>query len=169
MIRFVRRTSLLCPLVYGTALRQRLSVSAHALMFYNPDSSGRTKPPTEYPLSVHVRDGMKLLPGEFAKFKEEVIWALRCDHFAQRQHGDYEVAWKFDTREMIDSWVVTSDKDNDEGNSTAEFVMTPSRHGLFQGCLDATVPKDGTTKRTGYCNIRSPPNFVRWYLCKNIC
>jgi len=156
MIKCVVRT---LPL-WQCAVRRKLSLSARALVFYEADKSGGIRKPDEYSAYQHWRDGVKLVGGEVSKFKEEVVCRFRCGNVLGVQHGDYEMVWKFDNEEMINSWNVTTDKDNNEGQSTAELVMTPNRHALFQGHLDTRVPKDGTIKRTGYCNIRSPPNFV---------
>ena len=150
-------------------MRRKLSTSRHASMFHEPDSSRQRIPTEEYSLYEHWRDGMKMVGGEISKFKEEVVCKLSCDNWTELQHGDYELLWKFDNKEMISSWIVTADQDNSDGHSTAEFVITPSNHGLFQGRIDTTVPKDGVIKRTGYCNIRSPPNFVRSYFCLEVC
>ena len=161
MLKSVFRTSLLWQFVYGTAVRRKLSVSARASMFYEPNTHGEPRKETQYSYYEHWRDGIKLLPGEISKFKEEVFWKFRCDNLQGPEHNDYEVVWKFDNKEMVNSWLVTTDQDNNEGQSRAEFVTTPNNHGLFRGHIDTTVPKDGILKRTGYCNIRSPPNFVR--------
>lgn len=141
-------------------MRRKLSTSRHASMFHEPDINRERITTEEHSLYEHWRDGMKIVGGEISKFKEEVICKLSCDNWTELQHGDYELLWKFDNKEMISSWIVTADEDNNDGHSTAEFVITPSNHGLFRGCIDTTVPKDGVTKRTGYCNIRSPPNFM---------
>jgi len=161
MIKSVVRTSPLWQFVYSCDVRRKLSLSARALIeFYVADKSGEKRKPDEYSAYQHWRDGVKMVGGEMSKFKEEVICKFRCSSLVGVQHGDYEVVWKFDNEEMINSWNVTTDKDNNEGQSTAELVMTPNRHALFRGHLDTRVPKDGIIKRTGYCNIRSPPNFV---------
>jgi len=168
MIKSVFRKPLLWQYVYGGVGRRKLSISARASMFYEANKSGVPKEPPQYTLREYYemwRDGMKMLGGEISKFKEEVKWACRCDNMAMLEHNDYEVVWKFDGKDAINSWLVTTDKDNNQGNSTAEFVTTPNHHGLFRGRLDTTVPKDGIMKRTGYCNIRSPPNFVRSLMC----
>jgi len=161
MIKSRFTASLLRQFVCGHAVRRKLSISARALMFYEANRSGEPRKPTEYSPYEHWREGVKLIGGEVAKFKDEVVWKFRCDNAVAMQHGDYEVVWKFDNKETVDSWKVTTDKDNNEGQSTAELVMTANHHALFRGLLDTTVPKDGVTKRTGYCNIQSPPNFVR--------
>ena len=161
MIKSALRASQLWQFVYGGAVRRKLSISARALMFYESDTSGGEVKPTEYTPYEHWRDGVKIIGDEVSKFKEEVFWKFRCDNLAAMQHGDYEVVWKFDSQEMIDSWMVTADQDNNHGHSSAELVLTPNHHALFRGHIDTTLPKDGIIKRTGYCNMRSPPNFVR--------
>ena len=165
MIKTVFSTSLRWRFVYGGAVRRKLSTSGHVSMFYEPDRGGGRRKPTEYSSYELWREGIQHIGGEVSKFKDEVLCKLRCDNFAELEHGDYELLWKFDNKEMINSWIVTTDQDNDEGHSTAEFVITPNNRGLFRGCIDTTVPKDGVIKRTGYCNIRSPQNFVRSYFC----
>jgi len=50
--------------------------------------------------------------------------------------------------------VVTSDKDNREGNSSAELVLGRSGKAEFRGHIDTTRPKDGATQRAGYANMR---------------
>ena len=149
-------------------MRRKLSTSGHVSMFYEPDRGGGRRKPTEYSSYELWREGIQHIGGEVSKFKDEVFCKLRCDNFAELEHGDYELLWKFDNKEMINSWIVTTDQDNDEGHSTAEFVITPNNRGLFRGCIDTTVPKDGVIKRTGYCNIRSPQNFVRSYFCLSV-
>jgi len=134
------------------------------LRFYVGNKSGEPREPPEYTFKDYYenwQDGMKLIGGEMSKFKEEVKWRFRCDHLAMIEHNDYEVVWKFDNKDALDGWVVSTDRDSNTGNSTAEFVSADNHHGLFRGHLDTTVPKDGIVKRTGFCNIRSPPNFVR--------
>lgn len=55
----------------------------------------------------------------------------------------------------FDRWVVTADKDHNQGTSTATFEVSPAGHALFSGNLTTDCPKDGRIKRSGYCNIRS--------------
>jgi len=161
MIRSPFKASLLRQFLHGHVVQRKLSTSSCASMFYEPYKAGEPRKPIEISPYKDWKEGVKLIGGEVSKFKDEVVWKFRCDHLFAVQHGDYEILWKFDNQETIDSWNVTSDKDNNEGQSTAELVMTANHHALFQGRLDTTVPKDGITKRAGYCSMRSPPNFVR--------
>ena len=102
-----------------------------------------------------IKQEMRDLKPEFGKFKEEWVRKLRCDEVYDQQHGDYEAVWRFNDAETINTWIVTQDKDFDEGNSKSEFVLGPNKKGVFRGVLDCTVPKDGIIKETGYCNIAS--------------
>ncbi len=82
--------------------------------------------------------------------------------------GDYEIPFKFNTREMVDSWTVTCDSDHNEGYSFAHFELGKNKTGIFHGHLDKTVPKDGKTKYAGYANIRCPRNTVSGHLCRTV-
>jgi len=156
MIKTVFSTSLRWQFIFSGAVRRNLYTSGRASMFEEDD-----RETTKYSFYEYWQEGIKMVGPEMSKFKEEVINTLQCDNWKGIQHGDYELLWKFDNKELISSWIATADQDNNQGHSTAEFVITPNNRGLFRGCIDTTVPKDGVIKRTGYCNIRSPPNFVR--------
>lgn len=115
----------------------------------------RPAPKSTTPYVKRVQEGFKELKTEFALLKEEMLEKLRCDP-KYYYHGDTEVFWKFDSTKAVDDWIVTADRDNDEGFSTAEFYLGPGKTGIFAGYLDTRPPKDGRVLHTGYCNIRSP-------------
>lgn len=98
--------------------------------------------------------GLKQLKEDFKLFKEEAVEYIRCDPKLYYP-GDSEVFWRFDSAKAVDEWTVTTDKDNGEGFSTAEFVLGPGNTGIFSGVLDTRPPKGSRVKRTGYCNVRS--------------
>jgi len=137
-----------------------IHASSSRLNFWEPDRKSGYKTKIDMSQKQQVQQGLKLLKGEFSKFKDEVNCKFRCDNAVPLQHGDYEVVWNFNNQSAVDDWVVTSDKDHNEGKSTAEFILGTNRHGMFRGCLDTTVPKDGIIKNAGYCNVRSPTNMI---------
>ena len=79
---------------------------------------------------------------------------------SRRLPGDYEIAWKLDTKEKIDEWITTVDGDNNEGYSRAQFELGKNNTGIFHGYLDTRVSKDGKTYYAGYANISSPELLV---------
>lgn len=139
-----------------------LSVCVSNQNFWELDKKGgyKSPPPPELPPAQHLKQGLKILGKEVGKFKEEFKCKLRCDSIALLEHGDYEIVWKFDDKSAVESWVVTADKDHNEGKSSAEFVLGANQHAVFRGQLDTTIPKDGIIKNAGYCNILSPKNKI---------
>ena len=57
--------------------------------------------------------------------------------------------------------VVSTDRDMDQGQSTAEVTLSNQKCMLFHGFLNTTVPDDGKSKYAGYLNIRGPEDQVR--------
>ena len=75
-------------------------------------------------------------------------------------HGSYRYFWKFDSEENVNKWIVSTDRDNKEGMSTAYLRFNKHKKALFYGNLCTAVPKDGQTTKAGYCHMRSPTNKV---------
>lgn len=111
-----------------------------------------------------IKEGVKMIKPEFYKFCYEMKEKFAADLLMDIRHGDYEYVWKFHDRNSVENWVVTADRDNSEGKSEANFILSKNNTGLFHGYLCQEVPKDGIVKRTGYCNIRSPTKFVSLHL-----
>ena len=131
-----------------------------AANFWEPDRKSGYKTKIKKPTPVMIKEGLGQMKGEISKLKDEVVSAARCDQLMMLHHGDYEVVWKFNSKEAVDSWVVTTDADHSEGNSRAEFVFGANQKSIFKGYINTDVPKDGIIKNSGYCNIRSPQNMV---------
>lgn len=76
--------------------------------------------------------------------------------------GETDVAWSFgDNDEDLQKFIVTSDSDHNEGSSKCSFVKSAAGYGLFSGTLDSIVPRVGTLRKSGYCNITSLRATVR--------
>ncbi|CAK9813306.1 Complex I intermediate-associated protein 30, mitochondrial [Anthophora quadrimaculata] len=70
------------------------------------------------------------------------------------------VVWKFDgTEKSLDQWIVNCDCDYGHGYSTAKLELSSNGTGIFHGVLDTTIPKNGQTTASGYCNITSTPKL----------
>ncbi|KAF0291440.1 Complex I intermediate-associated protein 30, mitochondrial [Amphibalanus amphitrite] len=67
---------------------------------------------------------------------------------------EVDMAFQLTSEAALRDWVVTSDRDNDEGNSWGELVLGRNGKAVLRGTLDTTVPRDGSKQRTGYCNMR---------------
>ncbi|XP_041353254.1 complex I intermediate-associated protein 30, mitochondrial-like [Gigantopelta aegis] len=133
--------------------------SSARVSVYEYDRKGGYRKEKKPPVKEMLKHGFKELKVELGHFKEEVKEKLECDVFMDLQHGDFEYQWRMNSLDVIESWTVTSDMDNSEGQSKASLAFSKNNTALFHGYLSQEVPKDGVQKRSGYCNIRSPSKF----------
>ncbi|XP_033734534.1 complex I intermediate-associated protein 30, mitochondrial-like [Pecten maximus] len=110
----------------------------------------------------HLIDTIKSFPDELKLYKEEWKDHLRFRHYDRwnLDHGTYDYLWKFGGQQSIADWTLTTDRDNLEGQSTANLTVSKANNALFHGYLSQEVPKDGISKSAGYCNMRSPSKYI---------
>lgn len=108
----------------------------------------------------HATDGVKMIPAEFEKWKEEKRIDLQgnriLDAVWDYPDGTFQKEFEFRGRESIDDWIVSTDRDWGEGFSKAELAVSKNNMALFRGHLCTDLPKEGAIQRAGYANIRSP-------------
>lgn len=80
------------------------------------------------------------------KFTKEPLYLVRP--------GEVDIALKLTSEAALRNWIVTADRDNDDGQSSCELVLGRNGKAVLRGNLDTTVPKDGSKQRAGYCNMR---------------
>ncbi|XP_058828551.1 complex I intermediate-associated protein 30, mitochondrial [Topomyia yanbarensis] len=100
-------------------------------------------------------DGFRELKKEFALFQQEWKEKVASDPLLVFRPGETDVVFNFDSKDELEKWIVTTDKDHNEGYSEAKFELSSGGFGLFHGKLESRVPKDGRIKRSGYANIKS--------------
>uniref|UniRef100_A0A8D0G430 Complex I intermediate-associated protein 30, mitochondrial n=1 Tax=Sphenodon punctatus TaxID=8508 RepID=A0A8D0G430_SPHPU len=80
------------------------------------------------------------------------------------------VVWEFRNQKDLDGWVVSSDAEIG-GKSEAYLTLGKNNQSaLLYGTLNTDVPRDGETRRSGYCSMRSKlqwgafnqKNFYDW-------
>nr|XP_053657429.1 complex I intermediate-associated protein 30, mitochondrial-like isoform X2 [Cherax quadricarinatus] len=131
-----------------------ISVAAAQNLFWEKDPKGGYGHKKKHSQKELIRDGLKELRTELIKWKDEVREKFEDDPIMVRP-GDMDKIWILNSEESLEQWVVTSDKDHNEGFSSASLTLSPTGHGLFSGRINTQVPKDGRVKRAGYCNIRT--------------
>lgn len=125
------------------------------IQFWHPK---KPRLPRKGSLLDEISDGIEVIKKGIPDFKKEIIDGLNCDVDFLVGHGDFEYFYRFAGKESLNSWLVSADRDSDQGKSTAHLTLSPAGKGLFHGYLNTEVPKDGISQRAGYCNIRSPYN-----------
>lgn len=74
-----------------------------------------------------------------------------------------QVVWEFKGPESLQQWIVSSDLEIG-GKSEVHLKMGKSGQTCFlYGNLDSTPPRDGETRYSGYCTMRSKQAQVGWY------
>lgn len=136
-------------------------------LFYEPDPKSGYVDRTKKVLTEmeHVRQGFWQLKDEFKLLYAECREGLHFDPIQTNRAGETDVLWRFDRPEALEKWVVTSDSDYNEGFSKCSLTINKLGKGLFAGVLDKRPPKDGKTKRAGYCNMATLPARVSLLLC----
>ncbi|CAG5127123.1 unnamed protein product [Candidula unifasciata] len=130
---------------------------ATAFSLWENNKKGTDEIISKPPLVHRINQFVKTFVPETKKYIEEKKLGLSTGVMLEAEHGNYQVVFRFDTQEIVSSWIVSTDKDNNQGQSTADFVLTQNRTGLFRGNLCTEVPKDGKTKYAGFANITCPP------------
>lgn len=73
------------------------------------------------------------------------------------------VIWEFKCPESLEQWTVSSDH---EIGGKSEVYLKMGRTGqscFLYGNLNSTPPRDGETRYSGYCSMRSRQPQVRWW------
>merc|ERR1719447_1011758 len=108
----------------------------------------------------HWKTGLKMLPGEFAKWKEE--WRVNLkenkpmDMNWDYADGTFIKEFEFRGRDSFKNWTVSTDRVWGEGFTKAELTLSKNNMALFQGHLCTDLPAEGTVKRAGWASIQSP-------------
>ncbi|KAG5868153.1 hypothetical protein JTB14_017346 [Gonioctena quinquepunctata] len=124
--------------------------------FWERDDKGGYRDNRQFPpLKERMREGIKDLKSEIALWTEEVKERFEFDPLLIFRPGEVDVQWQFGNEESLKKWIVTNDRDNNEGFSKSSLSLTSQGKGLFSGTLDMRVPKDGKVKRAGYCNVKT--------------
>ncbi|OUC47396.1 Complex I intermediate-associated protein 30 [Trichinella nativa] len=111
---------------------------------------------------VPLKELIKQVPHELARqakliSKEIKDWAWPEKTIIESTplHNELYIQWKFDSQEVLDSFIVTSDSAQNVGFSQATWTMSDQGTAIFQGSLDTRVPKDGEIHRAGFTAIIS--------------
>lgn len=149
----------LCKTLLATITSQKRCFRTSACLkeyFWEKDDKGGydTKIPP-LPFRQRMRHGLVELKKEIALWKSEVKEKFEGDPLLVYRPGEVDIAWKFEGDKSLEKWIVTSDKDHNEGFSHCELTTSKTGKALFSGEIVARTPIDGRVKRSGYCNIKS--------------
>lgn len=75
------------------------------------------------------------------------------------------VLWQFRSQEDLNEWLISSDVEIGGKSKVYLKLGRNNQAALLYGTLNTEVPRDGETKYSGYCSMKSRPVVVSTALC----
>lgn len=90
--------------------------------------------------------------------KKQNLNSIRLKNFRPfLEHGEFDYVFKFNSKENLDDWLVSTDAGYQIGKTKAKLELTQQNTGLFSGYLSSDYDKPEKSKAiyTGYANMSS--------------
>ncbi|XP_030764685.1 complex I intermediate-associated protein 30, mitochondrial [Sitophilus oryzae] len=155
MTRFIRNFLSTSSLLFNSNKRCISTTTKVCTFFERSEKGGYESNRPLPPFKERMRMGLAELKKEVALWSEELKEKFKDDPILLYRRGEVDVVYKFQNEDSLNKWIVTSDKDHNEGFSSSSLELTNHGKALFSGELVLRVPKDGRVKRAGYCNIKT--------------
>ncbi|XP_073950562.1 complex I intermediate-associated protein 30 [Choristoneura fumiferana] len=124
-------------------------------LFWEKERKGGYNTKGEVSTITHLKTGFKELKSEVKLWMQEMKELAVTDPLLIARPGETDLVWCFNSPQVLEKFVTTSDSDHNEGFSSCTLEMSRAGRALFHGHLDTRVPKDGKIKKAGYCSLRS--------------
>ncbi|XP_078515745.1 complex I intermediate-associated protein 30, mitochondrial [Lissotriton helveticus] len=151
----IQRWKPLCPLLGNTSTN--CTVRLYRDNYRRPGVPPDNTPPWKK-INFDFKKGVEGVKKHFGLLKQEII-----DHVTGpdgRPLEEYlleqtKVLWEFRSQQDLEEWIVSSDQ---EVGGKSEAYLKLGRNNqtaLLYGTLNTEVPRDGETRYSGYCSMRS--------------
>ncbi|XP_051878545.1 complex I intermediate-associated protein 30, mitochondrial [Pristis pectinata] len=140
-------------------LRALVAAGGPSRGYRRPGAPVDKRPPWQW-LRWGWREGVESLRRQWGLVWEEAAARLRGpDGLSLRQEllGRSRVLWQFRGADSLRHWVVSSDRDIGGHSSARLGVGSKGCTALLSGHLSPEPPRDGETRYSGYCSLRSRP------------
>lgn len=109
----------------------------------------------------HLKTQLSLLRKE----TQDYLGGSRGHALSQHLLEQTRVLWQFRSQEDLNKWVVSSDVEIGGKSEVYIKLGRNNQAALLYGTLNTEAPRDGETKYSGYCSMRSRPAVVSTALC----
>lgn len=109
------------------------------------------------------KKGIDHLKTQLSLLKEETQDYLKGPgghRISQRLLEQTKVLWQFRSQEDLNKWVISSDVEIGGKSKVYIKLGRNNQAALLYGTLNTDAPRDGETKYSGYCSMRSRPAVV---------
>ncbi|XP_061467372.1 complex I intermediate-associated protein 30, mitochondrial isoform X2 [Rhineura floridana] len=149
----------LCPLF-------RPLVGSCNLRWYSSYKRPGTPPDRTPPwkkINFNFQKGVEGVKTHFGKLTKEVadhVEGPEGQPLLEFMLAQTKVAWEFRSKEDLDKWVISSDAEIGGKSEICLKLGKSNQSVVLYGILNTTVPRDGETRYSGYCSMRSKPRLV---------
>lgn len=147
--------SLFRPLVGGCSSSQYSS--------YKRPGTPPDKTPPWANLNFSFQKGVEGIKTHFGRLTKEVGDHLRGPEGRPLKEYLLEqtrVTWEFRSEEDLNEWVISSDAEIGGKSEVYLKLGKNNQSAVLYGTLNTQVPRDGETRYSGYCAMRSKPQLV---------
>ncbi|CAH2327682.1 Hypothetical predicted protein [Pelobates cultripes] len=171
-LKMVHRLNFYSTFPWTKAICLKLLPSSHCHITQHHSSSYRrpglppdNKPPWQK-IDFNFEKGVQNLKKQFGLLKKEIV-----DHatgpggkpLKEALEEQTTVVWEFRSPEDLEKWSVTSDMEIGGKSRTYIKLGKNNQTAFFYGTLNSEVPRDGETRYSGYCALRSKPLMGAFY------
>ncbi|OCT68796.1 complex I intermediate-associated protein 30, mitochondrial [Xenopus laevis] len=150
-------TKPLCPLLHPSS--QLLLSKVYSSKYRRPGLPPENTPPWKK-IDFSFAKGVQGVQKHFGLLKKEIEDHLRGPGGRTIKENILEqtnIVWEFKSLEDLNKWTVTSDKEIGGKSETFLRLGKNNQTAVLYGTLNTDVPRDGETRYSGYCALRSNP------------
>ncbi|XP_034624997.1 complex I intermediate-associated protein 30, mitochondrial [Trachemys scripta elegans] len=124
--------------------------------YRRPGTSPDNTPP--WKMNFSFEKGVDVIKKHFGFLKKELVdhWkGPEGYHFDEYLLQQTRVVWEFHSQKDLDEWVVSSDAEIGGKSETYLKLGKNNQTALLYGTLNTEVPRDGETRYSGYCSMKT--------------
>ncbi|XP_062973764.1 complex I intermediate-associated protein 30, mitochondrial [Elgaria multicarinata webbii] len=139
--------------------------SCHPRLYssYKRPGTAPDRTPPWKKFDFNFQEGVERIKTHFGLLRKEVVDHVKGPEgrpLVEYMVEQVRVAWEFRSEEDLNKWSVSSDAEI--GGKSEIFIKLGKNNqsAVLYGTLNTAVPRDGETKYSGYCSMKSKPRLV---------
>nr|XP_020649438.1 complex I intermediate-associated protein 30, mitochondrial isoform X1 [Pogona vitticeps] len=129
--------------------------------YRRPGTAPDNTPPWKN-IHIDLKKGVEVIKEHSRRLKKEIVDHLRgVDGLTLSEYltEQTRVVWQFRSEEDLKQWVISSDAEIGGKSEVYLKLGKNNQSAVLYGTIDTTVPRDGETKYSGYCAMKTKPRL----------
>nr|XP_020649439.1 complex I intermediate-associated protein 30, mitochondrial isoform X2 [Pogona vitticeps] len=130
--------------------------------YRRPGTAPDNTPPWKN-IHIDLKKGVEVIKEHSRRLKKEIVDHLRgVDGLTLSEYltEQTRVVWQFRSEEDLKQWVISSDAEIGGKSEVYLKLGKNNQSAVLYGTIDTTVPRDGETKYSGYCAMKTKPRLI---------